>query len=603
MRNSWGWLPELMLTGSFSLLLVACAYSGARAAASWAEPLFWAGLIVLIVPITARVASVEATRQERIALVVWLGMAFYVVKVMHNPFAFTFPDELSHLRNVTEILQNGRLFEENPVIPATALYPGLQIITSTLVSLSGLSIFRAGILVIGAARLVLFLALYLLYEQVSGSARAAGIATVFYMANTSFLFWTAQYAYESLALPIAVFILYAIARRDNSSAGTLRTELAVIALLGVASVVITHHMTSYALTAILWVLTLFSIISSRGKNLGPWALALVACAATLMWLVFVATLTIDYLSPVLLGAIKSILRLIAGEESTRQLFKSSSTGSVAPLWEQWVAIGSVILIALGLPFGLSQIWKQYRQRLLALALAGVAPAYFPMQAFRLTPAGWETSNRASEFLFVGIAFVLAVGIVQCWFSRRCSWIDRWVLAGCVVILIFGGFIAGWPPKARLPRPYVVAAGTQVIEPQGVSTSKWMLAFLGRDNRVAVDASNAKLIGAYGEQHPFTSRKYGIQAMFFSDNIGRTERDIIRKTGVRYVVVDRRHISWDHMVGYYFDHVTDGANAEFEWVEPAVYEKFDSHENVGKIFDSGNIFIYDVSVFNEVSPTR
>ena len=603
MRNSWGWLPKLMLTGSFSLLLVAYAYSGARAAAVWAEPLFWAGLIVLIVPITARVASVEATRQERIALVVWLGLAFYLVKVMHNPFAFTFPDELSHLRNVNEILQNGRLFEENPVIPATALYPGLQIITSTLVSLSGLSIFGAGTIVIGAARLVLFLALYFLYEQVSGSARVAGIATVFYMANTSFLFWTAQYAYESLALPIAVFVLFVIARRESISAGSQRTGLAAIGLLGVVSVVITHHMTSYALAAILTVLTLFSIISSRGKNLGPWALALVACAATLMWLVFVATLTIDYLSPVLLGAIKSILRLIAGEESTRQLFKSSSTGAVAPLWEQWVAIGSVMLIALGLPFGLWQIWKQYRQRLLALLLAGVAPAYFLMQAFRLTPAGWETSNRASEFLFVGIAFVLAVGTVQCWFSRRCNWIDRWVLAGCVVILIFGGFIAGWPPKARLPRPYVVAVGSQVVEPQGVSTSKWMLAFLGRDNRVAVDASNAKLIGAYGEQHPFTSRKHGIQAMFFSDNIGRTERNIIRKTGVRYVVVDRRLISWDHMVGYYFDPVTDGPNAEFELVEPAVYGKFDSHENVSKIFDSGNIFIYDVSVFNEVSSTR
>ena len=47
-------------------------------------------------------------------------------------------------------------------------------------------------------------ALFVLFTRVSGSARLAGIAVMIYAGNSNFLFWGAQYSYESLSLPLLV---------------------------------------------------------------------------------------------------------------------------------------------------------------------------------------------------------------------------------------------------------------------------------------------------------------------------------------------------------------------------------------------------------------
>ena len=189
----WGWLPALSLSGACGLLLVAVADTLSRSGTGWAEPLFWAGLLALVTPFTVRLASAEAARRERIGLVVLLGLMLYLVKIMHSPFGFTFNDELIHTYNVKRILQSGVLFRENPMLAVTPLYPGLETLTAAVALLSGLNPFDAGLLVVGAARLVLTLALFLFYEQASGSARVAGLATLLYMANSNFLYWGVQF--------------------------------------------------------------------------------------------------------------------------------------------------------------------------------------------------------------------------------------------------------------------------------------------------------------------------------------------------------------------------------------------------------------------------
>ena len=80
---------------------------------------------------------------------------------------------------------------------------------------------------------------------------------------------------------------------------------------------------------------------------------------------------------------------------------------------------------------------------------------------------------------------------------------------------------------------------------------------------------------------------------FSTQVGRTEQRILRNTGVRYVAVDRRMISWDHMVGVYFNHAQDHIAEDKNWLDPEVLTKFDRQEPVSRILDSGNIVIYSV----------
>lgn len=595
-RNKWGWLPEIALLESFGLLILAWTFMRTRATDESAQLFWWLGLAMLILPVAFRVASIEASRRERIALVLVLGMSLYFVKIMHSPLAFTFPDELSHLRNVHEIFESHRLFQENPVQPVTAYYPGLPIVTSTLSSLGGLSVFSSGLLVVGAARLILFLALYLLFEQVSGSARVAGLGTVIYMANPNFLYWTAEYAYEPLALPLLIFVLLMVAKKEMSKDRNHAGAWTVAAVLGLLTVIITHHMSSYILTGLLGAITVLFMIHSRGKQWGPWKLALLALSLTSLWLILIANLTINYLSPVLSGAVNSVFRMIAEEETGRALFTSTNgpiESTNTPIWEQLVALGSVVVIALGLPLGALEIWKRHRHNVFAMLLGAIALAYLPVQMLRFTSAGWETANRSTEFLFIGIGFVLAVGIVRFWLSQWTGWKSKAVLAGLSVTIFFGGLIAGWPPRARLARPYIVDTGSYLVRPQVVTVAEWMLQYLGPDNRIAASKADAKVLGAHG-QYPFTGNG-PIRDMFLAESFGDAQRTTLLKRDIRYIVSDRKNVSWDHMIGYYFYNRQSTRASDLMLMEPLIFEKFDGFRGITRLLDSGDIVIYDVEV--------
>ena len=245
----WGWLPALSLTSAIGLLLVAVANTLSRSAAGQDELLFWVGLLLMIVPMAARLASSEPARRERIGLIIVLGLGLYLAKILHSPYGFTFSDELIHSYNGTMILETGKLFNANSILPVTPLYPGLETITAALASLSGLSIYGAGLVIVGVARLIAMLALFLFYEEVSGSSRLAGIAALLYVMNANFLFWSAQFSYESLALPLAMMVLFVAARRAATPAGVHHRALTLVALLGITVVVITHHLTAYFLVA------------------------------------------------------------------------------------------------------------------------------------------------------------------------------------------------------------------------------------------------------------------------------------------------------------------------------------------------------------------
>jgi hypothetical protein len=284
------------------------------------------------------------------------------------------------------------------------------------------------------------------------------------------------------------------------------------------------------------------------------------------------------------------------EETSRQLFKSSSTGYVSPLWEQWIVFGSLLIIALGLLVGWFNLWRYHRNQVFILLLGGVAVGFLPMQALRLTSSGWETANRSSEFLFIGVGFVLAYAMDQLWHS---GWIKRdslWISAATAVILIFGGFIAGWPPQARMSRPYLVDTGSHIVQPQSVEVAEWMLDHLGPDHHVATSKSGSKILSAYGDQAPFTGGAYGIKDMLYSEAVGAGEAEIIRGAGIEYIASDRQRISWDYMIGYFF--LNRKSSPSYEFREFETYEKFDTQPGVNRILDSGNIVVYDVRAYLE-----
>ena len=248
--GAWGWLPVLSLTSAIGLFLVAMAYNGGRFAEQWAEPLFWFGLIVIFLPIAVRLFSKRPTRRERISLLIVLAINLYFVKFLQYPLYFAYYDEFSHVQTAQSIAATGHLFSLNPILQISSFYPGLEIVTNALSSLTGLSIFVTGIVLIGVARLVIVLSLYLFYEQISKSMWVAGIATLLYMANPNFLFFDSMFAYESIAISLAVFILFAVVRRSYAGSNQ-RLGLTLTIWLGIGAVMVSHHVTSFILVAFL----------------------------------------------------------------------------------------------------------------------------------------------------------------------------------------------------------------------------------------------------------------------------------------------------------------------------------------------------------------
>lgn len=611
------WLAILSVFGAAGVLTVAFANYGARARMPGAELFFWLGVLLVFVPFALRLASVGPTRGERIGLVLLLSGSLYLLKVVHSPLAFTFPDEFIHLRNLTAILETQRLFGSNGILPATPYYPGLEIVASAVSSLGGLAPFQAGLVVVGVARALIVVALFVLYEQLSGSARAAGIATGLYMANPNYLFWSAQFSYESLGLPLAILIMFALLQREKITRPIVRDGLTIAGLVLLVAVVMTHHLTSYWLIAFLWSVTAFEWFRRKEQRSQMWLMALVATLATVNWVLWVASPTVYYLMPVFRDALLGVVQFFREPGSARQLFQAPN-GQVAPLWERLVGFGAVGVTLLILPFGLLHTWRWFRSKPYMLVFATLALLYPAFLVLRFIRSGWEISNRASEFLFIGLALILALGLTGLsmpeqtrqagkaanrWKRLAAFRMNRMVIAFAMVLLFLGGVIAGWPPNGRLGLPYQVQVGNATLEPQGVIAANWSRIFLPGDQRFGADYSNGRLLLAYGNQYPLTGSARGIPSLLTEPQLDSGALQILTKNRIRYMLLDRRLNSADPMAGIYFNAPVKPADTTERYVDPNIFLKFDRAPGVSRLFDSGDIFIYDVEALSGVSTSK
>src|SRR6266571_612329 len=310
---AWGWLPILTLTSALAMLPVAYAYTSSRSGTAGAATFFWLGVLLMFVPPVVRLISPAASRFERMNLLCVVGACFYLVDVVARPFAFSGHDAFVHSRTADDIFRSGHLFSENPLLPASPFYPGLEIVTNALSRLSGLNTFTAGTIVVGVARLVMILSLFILYERITKSARAAGIATILYMANPHFLFFDAQYSYESLALPLATLVLFATARHDELSSD--RRWIMLAALIPLGAVVVTHHVTSFVFDGLflLWAVMYAFQRPARLRQANVAAIALFGILTSLAWIVLIkGNPVVDYLSSYFGNALNELGHILAG---------------------------------------------------------------------------------------------------------------------------------------------------------------------------------------------------------------------------------------------------------------------------------------------------
>lgn len=613
-----GWFPGITLSCALGIFSAGYAFSVARDGKSGLEIFFILSLLLIFVPAMIRSLSPAAARFERIAIVCTTGISLYLVKVLTSPLYFSMYDEFLHWRAEDDIMRTGHLFTSNALLPVGPYYPGLEIVTNALSMLSGMDTFHSSLIVIGVARLLMVLSLFLLNERLTNSPRIAGIATIVYMGNPHFLMFDAQYAYESLALPLLTFALLAIELHQVASVrfdglrpmapiimfakishkllrGDLRW-MSVTILIVLAAVAVTHHVTDFFLDG---VLVLWAAVYTflRLKSLYRSYLARITVVGIVFSLIVALNIgnpVVDYISSFLKLAVTELSNILAGLSSARPLFQSY-TGQPTPIWERILTILSQLLVLAGLPFGLLCLWSRFRRNALVSTLGVLVLCYPLVQVFRFTTSGSELVDRLAAFLYIPISTVLAIMITQLWPTRWLTWKHLLSLTAPLTVIALGGTMLGvGPSMSLLPGSYAVAADTRSIEMEGIQAATWTRTYLGPNQRIATDRINQVLASTYGEQRIVDSIEdhVDVSPIFFSTQLGPDEVGIIRTTRIHFLVVDMRMSKERPLLGFYFDETEIGAYQHTRPVDFRSLTKFNAISQLNKVFDSGNLLIYD-----------
>jgi hypothetical protein len=585
--------------------LVAIADAASRRGDTRLAFLLWLGLLLIFLPTACRALSPASTQGERLLLVAMLGSAMYLVKVAAAPTGFSFIDEFIHLRTLQDILRTHHLFSFNPLLPASSVYPGLETATADIVDLTGLSPFVAGLLLIAIARLLFCASLFYVMQQVTGSSRTAAAATLIYASNPMFLFWSAYFSYENLALPLAAFVVWWLARtRRVRGPGSV-----AVALLGVAAVTVTHHVAGFALAGVLlgwWVLErLRRGPESSRRRLGGVAVFSAACA--IIWMATIARTAIAYLwSENIYPGLSQTVALIEGHLAARTLY--SSAGSAAPLWERLAGFGGVAVLLLALPPGLYLAWRQRSIRPALLVAAGVAALYPLSLVPRLAPDGVAISGRSSEYLYTGLGCV--VGMVA---EAAISYSDRpqarwpwskiqtligrrraWVAVVALMTLVFvGGVTVGTPYNKLLPEAANSAGYPSSVQPDVFAAASWALANLGPGRTFAANALDAPVLGSRGDQNPVSENQ--AFPIFFASTMDAAVVRAIREAKVDYILVDLRMARGVPInPSYYFSPYEPNGNYHAHPLPANYLTKFGTTRCDSLIYSAGPLQIYDVA---------
>jgi hypothetical protein len=640
--NPFGVVWILLLWQTAALVFQVLAMYMARHGQTGLAPAVSACAIAITFASALRVLTdVGLSRAARNAAVVCLGVVTTVQWRVSDPLLFTGLDEQLHLRTLRDILLSHSLFQPHPQLAVSSRYPGLEAVTAVFHQL-GLPVMVAAVAVVLAARVALVLALCDAVEQLTGSPRAGGLAVAAYSVSAQFIFFNSQFAYQTLALPLALAAVAFIARaRWVDNPGPLFFG-ATVCLLAVA---MTHHVTSFLTALFLAVWT----VAQRGKPARRRVFygALIATVTTTVWAMVQWSLLRAYLGPI---ADDMATQVTGGFHRTP--FHDES-GEVEPVWERLLmlyyavvvtaVVSSLMLISarsilrrrrsgarrgpaldagnkresrnaptmFRLPVEFTACFSVLRRspqsdsqrwepRLLLVLMAATIPILF---AARVMPSWGALGDRILTFLFLPLSVLVADGAVR-WSrglrpSNDAQRNQLKLVRRLVVLLATGVFVGGHlmgsgPDWARLPGRYLVSADGRSMDAETLAAVRWAVDGLPVGSRIGADRVSSVLLAAQAGSWPVMHDDYGLAPtpeLYFADKWGRQELKAVRHLHLRYLYVDRRFANELPRLGSYF---YKGETSEPQRLTRAELTKFDHIAGVRPVYRHGPIVIYDIS---------
>jgi hypothetical protein len=600
--NLW-WASLITLCTAFGLVSVAVADAASRDGYAYrtCSVFFWAGILLIFVPIAGRLLMKDTSRRERLTLVVLLGLALYLVMFLGYPIASTFSDEYIHVRNTQDILRTHHLFAFNPLLPTAAYYPGLGTVTVGLVDLTGLSIFASGLIVISVARLLFMVCFFLIAEKVTGSDRAAAGASLVYIANPLFLFWGVAFSYENLALPLAAFVVWWLGRTRRARGPAALCAAAVV----IVAVTVTHHVVGFGLATLLgtwWMVERFTQRPSAARR-GVGLMALLTSTTTLVWFFIVARPAESYLfSENLLPALRQTVSLILGHTSPRHLYASG--GLASPEWETIAGFAATGVLLLALPPALVLAWRRRDRAPMVVAI--VVAVLFPLSLVpRLSAYGVNLSGRSSEYVFTGLGCVLGLLVSEERWNRYrqqakrgtrtgiVGWKRTAVATGLITLVFIGEVTIGTPFYELMPETSHPEGYPWLVQPDAISASIWAQEHLGTNQRFGAPILSAFALATYGEQN--TLPEDDVWPIFFAKSINESVVNTIKSARVHYLFVYWQMTKGvPPTPGYYFSAQEPGAGEYKQAFPSAALKKFATTTCIDSVYHSRSVQIFDVS---------
>jgi hypothetical protein len=575
---------------------------------------FWAGMLLLELPIAGLVARRSTSPAMRLALLALYGLISYAPKLLRNPTSPIYHDEFAHWRATYEILATGKLFQPNPIIPIIARYPGLHAATAALVNATGLTIWQAATLLLIFLHVMLVLGIATLAQSLGLSSRTASVIAILYCLNSSFMYFDTQYAYESMAITLVVWALVGYVRAIRSQSGQGRTGWGVLTVVLGAGTVVTHHLSTLVLILIMVLAALALSVPRLARtdgwartSLTAWCLTLATAVTAGAWVHFVATGTLSYLSPFLGQALSELTKVLQGSGAPRQLFGAS----LSPWWEQdsafLVPVFALVLAAGGLLLFRGQIrdghLRRGPRRALLLAFVVLGLVYFPSTVFILSPSGAEGARRSWAFTWIGLCMLVGIAAVWLidWIGRRSQqWRRVGLRSGLIAALalaLVGGTAAGLDASYRFPGPFLYGSDARSITPELLAASEWFSARFGTGNNIVTDRNTALIFGSFGLQNPATpSAGFPVYNLYSAKPAVSIEPAVLlyelSAARYSYLIVDERMAYEVPETGVYF--VPDEPNFLTKAGKPIFFGrlgKFNTIPWMIKVFQSDNYSIY------------
>jgi hypothetical protein len=229
-----------------------------------------------------------------------------------------------------------------------------------------------------------------------------------------------------------------------------------------------------------------------------------------------------------------------------------------------------------------------------LAIAVIYPG---LQMARFAPSAAEVADRASTFVTLAMALVVAA-----WLAPRIQTFSALVVPALVMLILGGTLIGSGPDWQRVPGPYLAGAEQRSIDSESVAVAQWAGTYLPKGSRVAADSTFIRLIPNFAPVTTITQPAGydSMTPMFIAHSVDEEVLRLILHNDVDFIVVDTRLVGQTVRSGGFFEAST-GYGPDAQTIKRDQVQKFEDQPGFDLVLD-GPVKVYDVRPLRHAEQT-